>query len=136
MKTRLILITAFALGCLFLAGQDLSAQTTNQQVSLNQVHNYPNPFHNKKEVTTIKFFAAAGKAYANAGVSILIYDYNGKKVWTKRVLINIPAGSTAFEVPWGGENDLGKKVAPGLYYGKVILEAANTKTRTLKILVK
>lgn len=127
---------ALALACLFLSGQGAAAQTTNEQVSLNNVHNYPNPFHNKKEVTKIKFFAVSGKAYANAGVSILIFDYNGKKVWTKRTAVNIPAGSTAFEVPWGGENDLGKKVAPGLYYGKVILEAANTKTRTLKILVK
>jgi flagellar hook assembly protein FlgD len=122
---------------LFLAGGLAGATpATNEQVTIERAHNYPNPFDNRTEVTKIKFYVSADKAYNNADVSVVVYDFNGRKAWTKRLVINIPVGNTPFEVLWGGDNDMGKKVASGLYYGKIVLEGPNTKFKVIKILVK
>ncbi len=112
-----------------------AASTTNEQISIENPHNYPNPFNNNSEVTKIKFNIISEKINT-VNIVIVIYDFNGKKVWTKRETENISVGSTPKEIPWGGENDLGERMAKGLYYGKIIIEGPNTKVKVIKILVK
>lgn len=111
--------------------------TNNSKISIVSNQCYPNPFDKNIEVTTIKFVIFSQKALAYNNIAIVIYDYNGKKVWTKQIQqVSLVVGNTTFLVPWGGENDLGNKVANGLYYGKIIFEGSNTLTAVVKILVK
>lgn len=112
-----------------------ATSTTNGQISIQNAHCYPNPFDKNKEITTITFQIIAQKTFSqNPVVTIVIYDYNGKKVWTKQIQQVLP--NTPVSVPWGGESDLGNKVANGLYYGKIIVEGSNTLAAIVKILVK
>lgn len=114
-----------------------NAVITNEQISIHSPHAYPNPFDNEKEVTHIKFDIYAQKSIAAPSLSIIIYDFNGKKVWTKKMDSNpLNPGYNAFKVIWGGDNDMGKRVANGLYYAKIIVESSNTKVKVVKILVK
>lgn len=132
----LLLILLFGLG--WTTGLKADTAKTNEQIRIVDPHNYPNPFKNTSEVTKIKFSVWSGKNAGQIQVSLVVYDFNGKKVWTKRtsLLITTVSGLTPCEIPWGGENDLGQKVASGLYYAKLILEGPNTKTTKIKILVK
>jgi len=116
----------------------LAANSTNETVTIVNAHSYPNPFDNEKEVTKIKFKIKSEVALNDVVISIMIVDFNGKKVWTKKLerAIVTPGTNDEFEIPWGGENDIGEKVANGLYFCKIIVEANNTVYKVIKILVK
>jgi len=120
-----------------LKAADTNSQSTNKRISIVDAHAYPNPFDNEKGYTHIKFKIIGEStnisATSTANVSIVIYDYNGKKVWTKRGVMAVN-GTDGIE--WGGDNDMGKKVANGLYFAKIIVEGVNTRTAVVKILVK
>ncbi len=137
MKYVFLIITAlFMLFC----GSGLMANTsttTNEQIYIYEAHAYPNPFDNEKEVSKISFLLHVKKAIDDVSIGVIIYDYNGVKVWTKKASKkNLTAGTTPVKVLWGGENDMGDKVANGLYYAKIIIEGSNTKIEVVKILVK
>ena len=118
---------------------DLEAASTNTtQLTIQDAHVYPNPFDNEKEVTTFKIKIYSKDAINEMSLSIIIYDFNGKKVWTKKVSLPAKAAGEMELAPigWGGDNDMAKKVANGLYFAKVIIEGTNTKAKVIKIMVK
>jgi len=122
---------------IFLPDIIFSAGNTNETIKIVEAHCYPNPFKNEEEVTHIKFKIQSDVTNMNATISVFIFDFNGKKVWSKKLAQGIQIQpEIEFEVIWGGENDLGEKVANGLYFCKIILEANNTVYKVIKILVK
>ncbi len=132
-----LIISVIAVGFIFLMGNSfLVAVTTNETIQITEAHNYPNPFDNEKEVTHIKFKIQSDVTNTSANISVIIYNFNGKKVWSKRVLQGEITPNEVFDVIWGGENDMGDKVSNGLYFCKIIVEANNTVYKIIKILVK
>lgn len=133
----MIILLFFVLVFLIAGHFPLSASSsTNEFVSIENAHCYPNPFKNEKQIAKIKFIVKSDIQNDDSTVSVIIFDFNGKKVWTKSLgQMNIPP-NTEFVVKWGGENDLGDKVANGLYFCKIIVEANNTIYKVIKILVK
>ncbi|MBU1077715.1 MAG: T9SS type A sorting domain-containing protein [Spirochaetes bacterium] len=119
------------------ADTNTSSLATNQQLSIHDAHAYPNPFDNERQVAKIKFKIHVKKMINDVSIAVIIYDFNGKKVWTKRGgPINLNTGYNDVEVQWGGDNDMGDRVANGLYFAKIIIEGSNTKIKVVKILVK
>ncbi len=131
-----VLITSI----LFLSAFKIMAQTstsTNEQISIHNAHAYPNPFDNEKKIAKIKFKIYVKKAISDVSIAVIVYDFNGKKTWTKRKNVDkLYPGYNTEEVLWGGDNDMGEKVANGIYYAKIIVEGSNTKVKVIKILVK
>ena len=70
--------------------------------------NYPNPFN---PTTAINYSVAK---YQN--VSIVVYDLMGREVKT---LLNKKAVPGKYTIRWDGTNELGRKVASGLYFYKM-----------------
>lgn len=120
------------------AASNTNSAPTNERISISKAHAYPNPFNNEREVTRIKFNLYTKKSLKPVSISVIIYDFNGKKVWTRRDKTdNLKPGDNNIDlIRWGGENDMGDRVANGLYYAKIIVEASNTKVKVIKILVK
>ena len=134
---KFLLFHLFLFLCILLSGYNIGFSQTNEQVSIENAHCYPNPFDNEKEVGKIKFNLVTQKAVDNVKITIVIYDYNGKKVWTRYIEYGtLNAGSTAVIMRWGGENDIGEKVANGLYFCKIIVESGSTVYKLIKILVE
>ena len=83
------------------------ASTIPTEYALYQ--NAPNPFN---PVTTIPF-----KLKDNAKVSLVIYNALGQKVKT---LVSGRLNAGTYRETWNGSNDLGRKVASGIYFYKLI----------------
>lgn len=114
-----------------------ASSVTNEQINIEKAHAYPNPFDNEKEVTKISFQIYTKKGIDNLTAIVVIHDFSGKKVWTKKEnRTGLIPGYNPVKILWGGENDMGDKVANGLYYAKIIVEGPNTKIKVVKILVK
>lgn len=120
-------------------GISLQAQTsyTNEQISVEKLHCYPNPFNNKSEVAKIYFEITSKVDLEDVKITAVVFNYNGKKVWTKLIeKKNLNKGTNVFKIKWGGENDLGVKVPKGFYYVKVIVESNNTVYKITKVIIK
>lgn len=120
---------------IFLTGKILYSKT-NERISITDAYAYPNPFNNEKDVTHIKFTINSDVTNKNGVITVVIYDFNGKKVWSREQRENLFTPTDTKEIIWGGENDLGRKVCKGLYFAKIIVEANNTCYKILKILIK
>ncbi len=144
MKLKYFICGFILLVLLFIIGISQAAAATNevntnQQVSIHDAHAYPNPFDNEKGETRIKFKIHAKKSCDSALISVIIYDIDGKKVCTRSDTSSLKSGYNTIDsdkLSWGGDNDMGERVANGLYFAKIIVEASNTKVKVVKILVK
>jgi hypothetical protein len=83
------------------------AKTVPTEFSLAQ--NFPNPFN---PVTTIPF-----KLKENTKVSLVIYNALGQKIKT---LVSGTLSAGVYNKTWNGSNDLGRKVASGIYFYKLV----------------
>ncbi len=86
---------------------------SSDDVSLEKVYNYPNPFSNK---TNFQFEIN----YINIPleVSIQIYSITGKVVKTIQKNIT-PSGYRIDDIEWDGRDDLGSKLANGVYLYRI-----------------
>nr|HQV33022.1 choice-of-anchor D domain-containing protein [Calditrichia bacterium] len=91
--------------------------------SFNLGQNYPNPFN---PTTTIEFGVAQGPL----PVSLRLYDITGKQV---RVLVDEVMEAGSYQVEWDGRNDLGEKVASGVYIYQMKVQGF-VQTRKLMML--
>jgi flagellar hook assembly protein FlgD len=69
---------------------------------------FPNPFSNE---TMIRFAVAA-----EGDVVVDVFDVQGRRV--RRVLEG-PVAAGAQQVAWDGRDDAGRRVSPGVYFGRV-----------------
>jgi hypothetical protein len=81
--------------------------------SLSQ--NYPNPFNSLTAISySIAKLAVGGRSSA---VSLKVYDLTGRLI---RTLVDEPQEPGYYKVSWDGEDDSGKRIAPGVYFYKLI----------------
>jgi hypothetical protein len=72
---------------------------------------YPNPFHTR---TTFEFEIPT--ALAHAPVLLTIHAAHGGLV---RTLVDGIQGSGTHRIAWNGEDELGRRVVPAVYYGRL-----------------
>ena len=92
---------------------------STQVTGINEVINYPNPFHAGKEPTFIEYNLSR-----NSNVTITIYDLLGQIVWKKKFSEGENGGRTneTNRVEWWGRNGLGELVGNGGYICRIWIE--------------
>jgi hypothetical protein len=94
------------------AHPELSSTTEDIVLPVTAVRlyqNHPNPFN---PVTTIPF-AVQGDARTREHAMLAVYDVRGSLVKT---LIDEPVAGGRHEITWDGRNELGERVASGIYF--------------------
>jgi serine protease len=82
----------------------------------------PNPF---RSLTAIRFgLARAGR------VELRVFDVNGRVIQT---LVDKDLGAGRHDVQWRGENDRGERVAPGVYFYRLVTPDFTQTRKTLLI---
>ena len=116
-KMKILIILSFGF---FSAG--LSAKA----VDMGDVKAYPNPLAASSQNLTIE--KKTGTFSSN--VTMIVYDFNLKKVFEQ--------SSGGAKIFWNGHNSGGEKVAPGLYFIKLIeiQSDASVATKFIKLLIK
>jgi hypothetical protein len=99
-------------------GVDDQKESLPEDFVLHQ--NYPNPFN---PTTTIKF-----KLPHDGFVSIKIYDLTGRLV---RTLMNEQKVAGIHSIQWNGTDDVGQKVAAGVYLYQIEFTNADGEIMTL-----
>ena len=103
----------------------------NEDISLNNVLNYPNPFNNYTE-----FHFDHNKSGQNITVKLNILSVAGNVVKSiTQEITNAPAHSS--EITWDGRDDFGDRLARGvyLYNLEVRAEDGTTSSKTEKLYI-
>jgi hypothetical protein len=82
---------------------------TNEQLILDHVLNYPNPF-----TTKTSFWFEHNRPATDLNVTIEIFTVSGKLIKTIRRTIN-SLGNRSNEVEWDGRDEFGSKIGKGVY---------------------
>lgn len=108
---------------LFLATAALEAKYTPEE----ELIAYPNPFNPATQTLTIK--PKASPTFAGS-VDYTVYDYNQREVYRG----STSAGTT---ITWSGYDKYGSRVAPGLYFIKLIHIKADqtTSVSIIKVII-
>jgi len=103
----------------------------NEELVLNHVLNYPNPF-----TTKTQFWFEHNRPGQNLQVKVQIFTVAGKVVKTIKQTIN-DAGNRSCEVEWGGRDEYGDKIGRGVYLYRltVITPEGKKKERIEKLVV-
>lgn len=102
----------------------------NEELALNKVLNYPNPF-----TTRTKFLFEHNQACNPLKVTVQIYTVSGKLVKTISRSVTCE-GYRQEGVEWDGRDDYGDKLARGVYvYKLAILDVNNKKAEKIEKLV-
>jgi len=88
----------------------------------NIIKAYPNPYVASAGVLTIE--RSDGTPFA-AQNDLVIYDFNLAEVYRANIA---PDAATSKKLVWGGVDSGGTRVAPGIYYVKVITTSATSVT--------
>jgi hypothetical protein len=108
-------------GYALLRPEDISGVGPSVPLITALEQNAPNPFSPE----TVIWFSLAERGR----VSLRVYDVEGRPV---RTLVNNERGPDRYEAHWNGRDDLGRSVAPGVYFYK--LEAPGY-ARTMKMVL-
>ena len=102
----------------------------NQELALDHVLNYPNPF-----TTKTQFWFEHNRPEQNLQVRIQIFTLTGKVVKTIKQTIN-DAGNRSSEVEWDGRDDFGDKLGRGVYlYRLTVITPEGQKREKIERLV-
>ncbi len=131
--------------------------------SIIEAYCYPNPFSPTKEIKegdpgyddyldiiSPQNGEPVGKIYEftriyvnfiavkSTTITLVIYDHDGNKVWSTMGYIGFSGNDHEVEVEtiWGGENDFGETVNPGLYFCDIIIDDGNTSKKRIDIWVE
>lgn len=104
--------------------------TKDEELALNHVLNYPNPF-----TTKTQFWFEHNKPNQNLQVKVQIFTVTGKVVKTIKQTIN-DAGNRSCEVEWDGRDEFGDKLGRGVYlYRLTVISIDGKKKEKLEKLV-
>lgn len=93
---------------------------------ITKVYNFPNPYQPSSGAdVTIRFVYESAATTGNLNYYLCIYDIIGNKVLLSKKVATIALGSNTNNITWNGNNDKGTRVAPGVYFIKVITEGGN-----------
>ncbi|HMG68060.1 MAG TPA: T9SS type A sorting domain-containing protein, partial [Chitinophagaceae bacterium] len=102
----------------------------NEELVLNHVLNYPNPF-----TTKTQFWFEHNRPEQNLQVRIQIFTLTGKVVKTIKQTIN-DAGNRSSEVEWDGRDEFGDKLGRGVYlYRLTVITPEGRKKEKIEKLV-
>ncbi|ANE51032.1 hypothetical protein SY85_11490 [Flavisolibacter tropicus] len=93
----------------------------NEELILDHVLNYPNPF-----ITKTVFWFEHNKPGIDLHTTVEIYSVAGKLIKTLKRTINT-AGNRSNEVEWDGKDDFGNKVSRGVYLYRLTVRSADGK---------
>lgn len=100
---------------------------SDEDVTLTNVLNYPNPFVNYTE-----FWFTHNKPYEPLDVQIQIFTVTGKVVKTLNQTVSTD-GFLCRELTWNGFDDFGDKIGKGVYIYKLTVKSTITGKKTEKI---
>ncbi len=98
----------------------------NDELEINNVLNYPNPFVNYTE-----FWFNHNRPFEPLEVQIQVFTVTGKVVWTKNQLINTD-GFLSRDIVWDGKDDFGDRIGKGVYVYKITVISTLTNKRVEK----
>jgi uncharacterized protein DUF6055/flagellar hook capping protein FlgD len=101
---------------------DIESINSLEPIKFRLLQNNPNPFNNETSIIV--------EILNNTEYELVIYNALGQKVKTLQKKSNMQAGFYVYK--WAGDNDIGKKIASGVYYA--LLES-NNKLRNVKIIL-
>jgi Peptidase family C25 len=99
----------------------------NENLTLTNVLNYPNPFVNHTE-----FWFTHNKPFEELEVQIQVFTITGKIVWTKNQII-YNNGFTSRDITWDGRDDFGDKIGKGVYVYKLTVKSNVSDKKIEKI---
>ncbi|OAB80595.1 peptidase C25 [Cochleicola gelatinilyticus] len=99
----------------------------NDQLVIERVLNYPNPFVNYTE-----FWFSHNRENEPLDVQVQVFTVTGKIVWTKTDTF-APTGSNLFRsISWNGLDDFGDRVGKGVYVYKITVKSTLTNQQVEK----
>lgn len=109
MKTKLVTVIAAAF--VVVACNNMVPDTTQTLKA------YPNPFNPTTGVLTIEM--ADGSDFSTTQNDLVVYDFSLNEIYRANVLpiTSTPANK---KLVWGGIDNAGIKVSPGIYYIKIV----------------
>jgi len=100
--------------------------TGDNELKINRVLNYPNPFHNYTE-----FWFNHNRPFEPLEVQVQVFTVSGKIVWTKNQTITTD-GFLAREITWDGKDDFGDSIGKGVYIYKLSVKSTLTNKKVEK----
>lgn len=98
----------------------------DEDISLSNVLNYPNPFVNHTE-----FWFNHNKPFEPLEVQVQVMTITGKIVWTKNQTITTD-GFLSRDITWDGRDDFGDRIGKGVYIYKLTVKSTLTDKKTEK----
>lgn len=100
--------------------------TGNDELEINNVLNYPNPFHDYTE-----FWFNHNRPFEPLEVLVQVFTVSGKLVWSKNEVINTE-GFLSRDITWDGKDDFGSSIGKGVYVYKLSVKSTITNQKTEK----
>lgn len=99
--------------------------------TITKVYNFPNPYQPSLGTdVTIRFVYNNPSGIASVNYYLYIYDIIGNKVLLTKRTATIP-GDNNVDITWNGNNDKGNRVAPGIYFIKVVTEGSTGNAQVI-----
>ena len=95
---------------------------SNEELKLEKVLNYPNPFVNYTE-----FWFTHNHPFEDLDVMVQVYTISGKLVWQHRQTV-LTTGFLSRDIIWDGRDNFGNKLAKGVYVYKLTVRTSTGKT--------
>ena len=95
---------------------------SNEELKLEKVLNYPNPFVNYTE-----FWFTHNHPFEDLDVMVQVYTISGKLVWQHRQTV-LTTGFLSRDITWDGRDNFGNKLAKGVYIYKLTVRTPTGKT--------
>jgi len=99
----------------------------DDNVTLDHVLNYPNPFVNYTE-----FWFSHNRPFEPLEVQVQVMTITGKIVWTKNQTVTTD-GFLCREITWDGKDDFGDRIGKGVYVYKLTVKSTLTNKKAEKI---
>jgi Peptidase family C25 len=100
--------------------------TGNDELEINRVLNYPNPFVNYTE-----FWFNHNRPFEPLEVQVQVFTVTGKVVWTKNQTITTD-GFLSRDIIWDGRDDFGDRIGKGVYVYKITVKSPLTNKQVEK----
>lgn len=100
--------------------------TGNDELEINRVLNYPNPFVNYTE-----FWFNHNRPFEPLEVQVQVFTVTGKVVWTRNQTITTD-GFLSRDIVWDGRDDFGDRIGKGVYVYKITVKSPLTNKQVEK----
>lgn len=100
--------------------------TGNDELKIEKVLNYPNPFHDYTE-----FWFNHNRPYEPLEVQVQVFTVSGKLVWSRSEIVNTE-GFLSREITWDGKDDFGSAIGKGVYVYRLSVKSTLTNQKAEK----